>query len=590
MKSESILAYFEKQITHLQNELYNFAKEYPEAADALGINHQEITDPQIKYLIDSVAYLNARIEQRLDDHYPEFTEHMLGLIYPHYLCPTPAICMMEFIPDAKMIAGQKIVQGSLFSGNNKQGQEVIFRQATEVTIYPIELTSVSWLSPPFSQYPTAACAIQLTISLLDKGNNISQYNISELNLHLNGHDNIIWRLYDLLSLDSIGFEVKAKNHQTKRVKSALVAEDISQLVANNKNNTSFPGWTLLHDAFLFPVRYLSFRLNLAESLQNINDHECSIIIYFSCWPDELVNQVNKDNISLFSCAGINLFPYLSEPMAVDFTKKNYKLFLDPQKDLLLHSIDNVQDITSDSLFNIPQLYRESYDEINHPSSLAYDWRWNISHQKSVGMAELSVSGSNNIQGGTRIWQINAQVTQHKQATEMHKYSELSSMDTLGFTGKLKIKTKPLIGEMIHQDSDAILTILSHFRANLTSLLAADNPAEKLQQWLLQYDRQYNHQLKTLIKSIHQVSSKRCVSPVKIGKNRLYFSGFKIVVTLNLTEDWGGVSFLGQVLQHFLASLTDDTVFIQLSIHTEGVIHRKIDYLGKVGCQTITAIV
>ena len=126
MKSESILAYFEKQITHLQNELYNFAKEYPEAADALGINHQEITDPQIKYLIDSVAYLNARIEQRLDDHYPEFTEHMLGLIYPHYLCPTPAICMMEFIPDAKMIAGQKIVQGSLFSGNNKQGQEVIF--------------------------------------------------------------------------------------------------------------------------------------------------------------------------------------------------------------------------------------------------------------------------------------------------------------------------------------------------------------------------------------------------------------------------------------------------------------------------------
>lgn len=73
------------------------------------------------------------------------------------------------------------------------------------------------------------------------------------------------------------------------------------------------------------------------------------------------------------------------------------MFLDPQKDLLLHSIDNVQDITSDSLFNIPQLYRESYDEINHPSSLAHDWRWNISHQKSVGMAELSVSGSNNLQ-------------------------------------------------------------------------------------------------------------------------------------------------------------------------------------------------
>ncbi len=587
MKNEYLLPYFEKQINSLREDFYTFAKQYPESANGLGLTQDDIRDPQIKYLIESIAYLNAKIEHRLDDHFPQFTDEILALIYPHYLRPTPAICQTEFIPDAKMIAGQKIAKGSLFSGTNRQGEEIIFKTTSPVMLYPFEISAVEWISPPFNQKNAATCAIEFEISLMDKASTLSQFNVSELKLSLKGDENILWHLHDLLALDAVQCEIITTDSHIQQQQPTIRLDDMQQIMDYVSEQNEFPGWLMLHEAFLLPKRFLFFTLDMADLLLHCDDNKFKFRIYFSQWPDELVSSVNKENFALFLSAGINLFPHISEPMEINFTQQSYKLYLDSKKELTLYSIDKIQDITSDIIYDIPQLYKENYHEATAHQIAQNNWRWHLTHINSNQIPEISVANYQHTEVSLRIWQAHTQVTQNKQALEIQKYTELLPVETIGFSGKVNVITKPLISEMVDKSAESMMVILSHFQSNLANLLMAENPAACLKKWLLQYDRRYNHQLKSLIKSISQLSIEECVSPLRIGQNRLYFSGYKLILTLNLIDNIGGVSFFGQIIKHFLSSLADDTVFIQLNLHIEGIKQRKIHYPGRVGCQSLT---
>ena len=50
-----------------------FAKEHPKIAGRLGINRDTIEDPHASRLIEGFAYLNARIQHKLDDEFQVLT-------------------------------------------------------------------------------------------------------------------------------------------------------------------------------------------------------------------------------------------------------------------------------------------------------------------------------------------------------------------------------------------------------------------------------------------------------------------------------------------------------------------------------------
>ena len=67
-----------------------FSERYPKIAGRLMIGGEVCEDPHIERMIESFALLNSRIAKRLDDDYPEFTEALFEVLYPHYLRPLPA--------------------------------------------------------------------------------------------------------------------------------------------------------------------------------------------------------------------------------------------------------------------------------------------------------------------------------------------------------------------------------------------------------------------------------------------------------------------------------------------------------------------
>ena len=91
--SDSLLPYYDRELTAIHKLANEFAETYPKIAGRLRLSPGGVDDPHVARLLDGVAFLAARVHHRLDDEFPELTDALLGMLYPHYLSPVPS-CMV----------------------------------------------------------------------------------------------------------------------------------------------------------------------------------------------------------------------------------------------------------------------------------------------------------------------------------------------------------------------------------------------------------------------------------------------------------------------------------------------------------------
>src|SRR5439155_1678832 len=74
-----------------------FAAKYPKLASRLLLESDASEDPHVERLIQAFAFLAARVHHKLDDEFPEITEALLNVLYPHYLAPIPSMSIVQFV-------------------------------------------------------------------------------------------------------------------------------------------------------------------------------------------------------------------------------------------------------------------------------------------------------------------------------------------------------------------------------------------------------------------------------------------------------------------------------------------------------------
>ena len=55
----------------------------------------EVADPYVERLLEGFAFIAAAIQLKIDAEFPRFTQHLLEIVYPHYLAPTPAMMIVR---------------------------------------------------------------------------------------------------------------------------------------------------------------------------------------------------------------------------------------------------------------------------------------------------------------------------------------------------------------------------------------------------------------------------------------------------------------------------------------------------------------
>lgn len=140
---EELLPYYERELVYLNTVGRELAHQYPRLASELGLGAEGLEDPHIRRLIQACALLNARTARKLDDDYPEFTEALLGSLYPWFLQGIPS-CSIARIggeqglqPTGKLERVETVPRGTEMSALHHKGTACRFRTASPLSLAPV---------------------------------------------------------------------------------------------------------------------------------------------------------------------------------------------------------------------------------------------------------------------------------------------------------------------------------------------------------------------------------------------------------------------------------------------------------------------
>src|SRR5215813_2414171 len=115
---DELLAYYERELGFLRHMGADFAQKYPKIAGRLLLEADKCEDPHVERMLEAFAFLSARVHLKIDDEFPEITEALLNILYPHYLRPIPSMSIVEFHADSEQVnpqTGLKIERDSVLN-------------------------------------------------------------------------------------------------------------------------------------------------------------------------------------------------------------------------------------------------------------------------------------------------------------------------------------------------------------------------------------------------------------------------------------------------------------------------------------------
>jgi len=158
-----LLRAYNEELAYLREGAREFGEEHDVVAGYLGLKTPNDPDPYVERLLEGVAYLGARVQLKLQDQFPEFTQHLLHAIQPNYVAPTPSMCVLAIEPDDTdegLAPGREAPRLTQFSGQvPDHDTPVTFRTGHNVTLYPLKIESAEYLPTRASVAVCAASAV-----------------------------------------------------------------------------------------------------------------------------------------------------------------------------------------------------------------------------------------------------------------------------------------------------------------------------------------------------------------------------------------------------------------------------------------------
>jgi type VI secretion system protein ImpG len=172
-KSDELLEYYRRERDFLLNMGQEYKRRYPMIADRLMLEPDKSGDPHVERLIEAVAFMAGRIQLKLHDEFPELTESLLNVLYPHYLAPVPSMSVVRFAFDpqqGKLTSGYNVPRGTTLFSPRVEGTQCRFRTCYPVTVWPVEITSAELRSdaPVDAQGYWAEAVLRISLRCLNK--------------------------------------------------------------------------------------------------------------------------------------------------------------------------------------------------------------------------------------------------------------------------------------------------------------------------------------------------------------------------------------------------------------------------------------
>ena len=353
--SEELVPYYNRELSYIRRLGAEFAQAHPKIASRLVLGPHGTEDPHVERLIEAFAYLNARIRHKLDDDFPEITDAMLGVVYPHYQVPVPSMAVVQFVLDrgqADLVGGYAIPRESALEADWPDGDPCRFRTCYPVTLFPIEVASASLVGRPYAAPPVAGAAdavavLRIQLQCYSKDVAFSQLAAGSLRFYLNGQSQHVFALYELLLNNTLAVAVAASPRDPQP---AVLPPQSVRPVGFERDEgmlpyaaRSFLGYRLLTEYFTFPQKFLFFELAGLGPKVLKPTGTLELFFYLNRSTLDLEQNVSAETFRLGCTPIVNLYCRRAEPIALTQTETEYRVVPDARHPLAneIYSIDRV---------------------------------------------------------------------------------------------------------------------------------------------------------------------------------------------------------------------------------------------------------
>ncbi len=612
-----LLRFYNEELAYLREGAREFGEEHETVAGRLGLKTPTDPDPYVERLLEGVAFLGARVQLKLADQFPEFTQHLLAAVQPQYLAPTPSICVAGFEPkdnDPLLAQGYTVPRGTQLTAlaADHDNAPVTFTTGHDVSLYPVRISEVEFLASRAAVASFAAsgkvraeCGLRLRFEPTGPIP-LEKIEVDELDIYLDGSEQVPGELYRQI----IGETAAALARPASSASAIPIILPLPEQVGFDDSQAllpaeqrSFRGYRLLGEFFACPERFLFVRLKgLGAAFAAAQGGACDIVLLFTRPSPVLAGALSTANFRLFATPAINLFEKQLGRVAVNSLDHEFHLVPDRTRplDFEVYRIESIEAHMREEEHPRPVAPLYAF------GALMYDWREALFYVPRLAMRRLSTKaqriqrrgdyvgtetflslsapGNPDRIGEIRELAVKALVTNRDLA------AELTFRGTQHFSipgGPVKAvsvlrspsKPRPPLGL-----TDAAWRIIAHLTPNYATLAPekGDNPS-MLRDHLALYGRQDDAAMRSQIDGIAGVSSRPVVRRIPGRGQMAVARGSRIKLVLDDGSYHNSRMFLfTAVVERFLAEFATINSFTETVVETpgEGVVAKWPARIGR----------
>lgn len=591
---DELLSYYERELTYVRRLGAEFAQKYPKIASRLLLEPGRCEDPHVERLIEAFALLAARVHLKMDDEFPEISQALLNLLFPHFLRPIPSSTIVQFRRDAKqgkLTAGATIPKGTTLYSKPVSGMPCKFRTIYDTVVWPIDIADARFqppdrLDPPVKSNDAVA---SLRVELHAQGGAPwEDMDMRTLRFHLDAEGVIGHGLYELLLNNTVEVLIRDMDPKSKQRPVALPAAAVRPVgfepdqALTPYPRRSFAAYRLLQEYFAFPAKFFFFELTDLDVLSAAAfGPRIELIFLFSAYErtdrqEALEAGVSANNVRLGCSPAVNLFEQTAEPIALDHTRYEHQVTPNRRRpdDVEIFSVDRV---TAGKPGGGATAELEPFYAFRHGAAdrekTVY---WQIARRAPFGRRtsadEVHMTLVND-QGRPRagdfeVLTVRCTCTNGDLPSKLPFGDEKGDFDAEGAAAAPRIVAlrKPTRTIRPPLGQDVLWRLISHLSLNYLSLVEEGKGA--LQEILRLYDFPGTVDATRQIEGILGLSSERKFSRVISENGITYVRGVRIHMELDEEQFvGGGVYLFASILEQFFGHYVTLNSFSQLRVRT-----------------------
>ncbi|MFJ4153300.1 type VI secretion system baseplate subunit TssF [Pseudomonas sp. NPDC089752] len=607
-----LLRYYERELRYLREMGGEFARDFPKIAGRLGLESHVCADPYVERLLEGFSFLAARVQLKIDAEFPRFTHHLLELVLPHYLAPTPSMAVVQLQPDlneGSLSQGFTVPRGTSLHSQLGKGDQTAceFRTAHDVTLWPLALTEACYFAcsgqvggVDLARLGPVKAALRLRLAV-GAGLTFDSLSLDTLLLHLRGSAGLAGLMLEQLLAQAAGVLVQPVQADGRwhsfidpgKLRAQGFADEQALLPAGPR---SFQGYRMLQEYFSLPQRFQFVELGgLGAAIKGCDASQLDITVLFKAFEPTLEDHVTPAQFALHCTPAINLFPKCADRVHLSEHKVDYHVVPDRTRPMDFEVYQVTRVTGHGSGVQAEQAFASFY-QANDMGLPGQDAWYHIRRDTRVLSERQRSKGPRSSYVGSELFLSLVDCHEAPYRSDLRQLSVhalCTNRDlVLGMpvgTGKtdftvvsgapvqaVRCLEGPTAPKASFAEGETAWRLVSHLSLNYLSLLdqSPEQGATALRDLLRLYCGQNDASALRQVEGVRSVSAHSIVRRLPIAGRIAHGRGLQICVTVDESAFEGASLFIfGAVLEQFFAKYVSINAFTETHLHgvTRGLI-------------------